>query len=207
MARPRALHTLLLVRCGESLWETEGRLHGHTDLPLSDPGRSLLLVEAARLRWMNGGTVYHPPDEAATETARVLAERFEAKARAIKDLADPDLGLLDGLSLAEFEERFAKRFKQWEDDPIHLAPPEGEELVVARDRILAAVHGIFARPRTRDFAMVLHPLALSFVRAALGRRPAGTVWRMLEGRPRFERYILTADAAERLDAMRAAPSG
>ncbi len=201
MAAKRKLTTLLLVRCGESLWETENRLHGRADLPLSDAGRSLLLVEAARIRWVSGATVYHPSDEAATETARVIAERFEGKARQVEDLAEPDLGLLDGLSLEEFEDRFVKRFKQWEDDPISMTPPEGEDLAVARLRILSAVQHIVERPRTHDFAIVAHPLALAFIRSALAARPPADVWELLEGRPRFERYILPANAGARLTAL------
>jgi broad specificity phosphatase PhoE len=197
---------LLLVRGGESLWEHENRLHGRTDLPMSEPGRSQLLVDITRLRWMSGGTIYHPADESSAETAHLLAERFQGRAKPVADLAEPDLGLLEGLSMEEFAERFPKRFKQWEEDPIHLTPPEGEEMPSARDRILAAVEAILAKPRTAEFAIVLHPVALAMTRAALAMRPAGHLWSLLEGRPRFERYIVPDDGAQRLQSLASAPA-
>lgn len=198
---------MLLVRSGESLWEHENRLHGRTDLPLSEAGRDQLLVDITRLRWVSGGTIYHAPDESATVTARLLADRFEGKTRAVAELAGPDLGLLEGLSMDEFAERFPKRFKQWEEDPIHVAPPEGEELPMARDRILDAVEAILARPRTHDFAIVLHPMALAITRNALAMRPMDRFWELLEGRARFERYIVPHEGIERLRQTDAATTG
>src|SRR6185295_15568243 len=41
--------TLLLVRHGETAWNREGRFQGHTDVPLSDLGRSQARALRARL--------------------------------------------------------------------------------------------------------------------------------------------------------------
>jgi hypothetical protein len=115
---------LHLIRCGETTWEGERRMAGSTDLPLSEPGRQSIVAGIDRLRGVEIGSIYHSPDEAATATAATLAAPIGARTRSSAALADPDLGLLEGLTEQEFSERFPKRFREWQDDPLALAPRE-----------------------------------------------------------------------------------
>ena len=63
-----------LVRSGPSDWIIEGRIRGSTDLPLSDSGREVLVEQAASLADAGLAQVFHPPDEAATESAQIIAQ-------------------------------------------------------------------------------------------------------------------------------------
>ncbi|MHC4306393.1 MAG: phosphoglycerate mutase family protein, partial [Planctomycetota bacterium] len=40
---------LTLIRCGESTWDAEGRLHGRSDLPLSIAGRASVTSDVTAL--------------------------------------------------------------------------------------------------------------------------------------------------------------
>ena len=62
---------LTLIAAGETRWERDGRLLGAADLPLSNAGRASAAADAAELERHQIATIYHPPDEAATETASV----------------------------------------------------------------------------------------------------------------------------------------
>ncbi|MFO0873216.1 MAG: histidine phosphatase family protein [Phycisphaerales bacterium] len=192
-----------LVRAGDSVWQQEHRLQGRADLPLSPQGRAMIMSDVAQ-RHVSAAdrvaTVHHAPDEGAAESAAIVAGALGAKPRPSDDLADPDLGLLGGLTIALFEERFPTRFRQWEDDPLSLVPPEGEPLAAARERVLREVARLARRTRGRALGLVLHPMALGFVRCALAGRPPGDLWRVLDGRPRLERYLLPADAGDRMEA-------
>src|SRR5262245_57074263 len=119
----RSSITLTLIRCGETTWDAQGRVHGSTDLPLSDAGRAAVMAEVQRLGGARSTIIHHPQDEAAADTARMFAMAGE-KLRDVAELADPNLGLLEGLTQQEFAERFRSRSKQWKDDPITLSPPE-----------------------------------------------------------------------------------
>lgn len=190
MATRRPCILLTLVRCGDTDWDTDRRVHGSTDLPLSDDGRSAFAAAAkafpGRPDW-----IHHPPDEAAVDTARLLAEHCGGRGRETPELAEPDLGLLEGLTEAVFAERYPKRYKQWQNDPVTLSPPEGEDLADARVRVLAAVARILRRGKAEEVALVLHPLALGFVRCWLADRRSGDLWTLVRDRPRLERYVLT----------------
>ena len=97
MAGKRHNIVVNLCQCGQTSWDADDRVYGATVLPLSDVGRITALELAQQLRPKMRGTVYHPDDEAAMETARIIARRIGAKIKAVAELADPNLGLLDGL--------------------------------------------------------------------------------------------------------------
>jgi probable phosphoglycerate mutase len=171
MAVKRTAITLCLIQCGETTWQTDGRVRGATDLPLSEAGRAMVMRE---LHWLEGSkaaVVFHPSDEAAAETARLCAQLIGAKTKDIADLSDPNLGLFEGLTLREFEDRFPSRYKQWEDDPMSLAPPEGELVHDAASRLFKAVAKALKRSRGAEVAMVLHWMGLGMMRAWLADRP------------------------------------
>ena len=87
--------TFWLARCGESIWVNEDRLRGITDLPLSDTGRAMTIEVSRRIdKTRDVSVVIHPPDEAATETAKILSNVLECKTKAIEGLGDPVRGKL-----------------------------------------------------------------------------------------------------------------
>ncbi len=189
---------LNVIRCGETTWNAEGRLHGRSDLPLSISGRTSVSADAASIEGGRTGTVFHPPDDAAAETAQIVARRVGAKTKSVDELADPDLGVLEGMSEQAFAERFPKRYKQWQEDPLSLSPPEGEDVAEARARVLKAAARLLRRARSQEVGVVLHPLGLGFLRCWLADRPPSEVWAMTRVRPRIERYLVSAGMIDRL---------
>ena len=198
MASKRSFITLSLIRCGETTWEGEGRLLGASNLPLADVGRTAVTADATRLVGPRLGTIHHPPDEAATETAKIFARAVKARTKALAELADANLGLLEGLLQREFADRHAKRYRQWEDDPLSLIPPEGEPIAEARARLFLAVSRLLKRSRAGEVAVVLHPIALGLLRCWLADRPPSHLWPMLEDSRRVERYTVAMSLIDRL---------
>lgn len=190
---------LSLIRCGETTWEAENRLHGVADLPLSAEGRASISAAVVTLPPKCFGVVYHPPAEAAADTAHIVAEAIGAKTKVVNEFAEPDLGLIDGLTETGFAERFPKRHKQWQEDPLSLLPPEGEAFGDARARIFSACAKILRRNRGDRAALVLRPLALGFVRCWLADRPASELWVSLDDRPQIEQYLVAQELIESLE--------
>ncbi len=188
---------LTVIRSGETTWEAENRLRGATDLPLSEPGRVQARAMAALMR-PGIEVIAHPSDEAATETAAILAAAIGARARAVEDMADPHLGLLEGLTFDAFSERYPSRQRQWAEDVLSVSPPEGEEIQAARGRIFRAIAGFLRRSKTEETAIVLHPIALGLLRCYFAQRPASNLWRVLAQGPQIERYLLSREAVAKL---------
>ncbi len=186
---------LTLIQCGATPWDAAGRLHGRCDLPLSIDGRAEITRDVAQLSGRRLPIIHHASDDAAAETAQIAARVTGARTKSIAELADADLGVLDGMTKREFAERFPKRYKQWEGDPLSLSPPDGEDVAEARARVLAACSRLLRRPRGEEVAVVLHPLGLGFLRCWLAERAPSDLWALLEGRPTVERYVLAPEMA------------
>lgn len=185
---------LWLFRPAETAWDEAQRLRGATDLPASEESLADLRVRVAGMA-EGPEALYHPPDEAASESARVVASRFACALRSDRGLADPDFGLLEGLSLAEFERRFESRHAEWVGSPLTMVPPEGEPLADARARVLDALAAILDRHAGGRIGLVLHPVALAMVRDALARGDGTRLWDRVEGRAWSTRHVLPEDAA------------
>lgn len=188
-------HTSLwLFRPAETAWDDAQRLRGSTDLPAKEESLAELRQRVARLS-EGPELLYHPPDEAATESARVIASRFACTVRAHADLEEPDFGLLEGLSISEFERRFESRHAEWVASPLTVIPPEGEPMSDAQSRIVEAFGGILAANAGRRVGIVLHPVALAMVRDRLARGDGSRLWDRVEGRAWCTQYALPPGAA------------
>lgn len=194
----RSSITLTVIRCGETAWDAQGRIHGATDLPLSDAGRAAVMAEAARTGGTRAAFIHHAPDEAATDTARMCAMRGE-KLRSAPELADPNLGLLEGLTEQEFAERFRSRHMQWKEDPYSLAAPEGEDMAAAADRLFHGIARIIRKSRGDEVAIVLHDLGLRMLRCWIADRPLSAMREMQDG-PMIERIVVPLTALDALES-------
>lgn len=189
---------LWLFRCCATAWNDAERLRGTTDLPALESEVAAMRELAARMP-EGPEVLYHPPDEAAAETAQVVAARFACRVRGLPDLGEPDLGLLEGLAMHDFEKRFESRHAEWMASPLTVEPPEGEPLAQARIRILEALAEVLARHRrSMRVGVVLHPIALAMVRDTLARGDGSRLWERVEGRAPWTVHALAPGAARLL---------
>jgi broad specificity phosphatase PhoE len=92
---------LLLVRHGETDWNAEGRLQGHTDRPLSDYGRRQARRLAEELEGEELEAIYSSDLARAHETAEIVGERLGLPVALEPDLREKDWGTWEGLSAVE----------------------------------------------------------------------------------------------------------
>ena len=64
---------LILVRHGETLWNRENRIQGHTDVELSDDGRMQVKKLALSMEKDKIDAIYSSPLKRAYDTARAIA--------------------------------------------------------------------------------------------------------------------------------------
>lgn len=188
------------IECGPTSWSETGRIQGATDLPLSEAGLKKVEAAAKWIDLIHAGTVYHPADDAATATAAAVARRLNARTKAVPELGDPHLGLLEGLTEQDFEERFPSRHRQWESDPLSLSPPEGEPMIEAADRLFKAVAKILKRARGEEVAIVLHALGVGLMRCWLAQRPMSDLRTISQQRPAIERYAFPIEMIEAMES-------
>jgi broad specificity phosphatase PhoE len=201
VAAKRETIVICLIRCGETDWDTQHRLVGGADLPLSTAGRASVDEATKLVKVDQLSTIYHPTDEAAKETASIYAKALHAKTRSMEELADPNLGLLQGLTVQDFAERYPKRYTQWQEDILTLSPPEGEDLLEARARLFAAISQALKRSRGDEIGLVLHTLGIGLMRCWLADRPSSAIWSLIDKRPSVERYVFGVNMLSWLEAI------
>ena len=93
--------TLLLVRHGETDWNAEGRLQGHTDRPLSDYGRRQARRLAEELEGEELEAIYSSDLARARETAEIVGEWLGLPTLLDPDLREKDWGTWEGWDAVE----------------------------------------------------------------------------------------------------------
>jgi broad specificity phosphatase PhoE len=131
---------LLLVRHGETDWNAEGRLQGHTDRPLSDYGRAQARRLADDLEGEELEAIYASDLARARETAEIAGERLGLSVVLDPDLREKDWGNWEGLTAVE-------------RDRVEFA---GESTEAHQERMLRALHRIAERHPGGRVLVVTH---------------------------------------------------
>jgi broad specificity phosphatase PhoE len=142
--------TLLLVRHGETDWNAEGRLQGHTDRPLNDYGRRQARTLADELAGEQIAAVYASDLARARETAEILGSRLGLDVVLDPDLREKDWGSWEGLTAVE-------------RDRVEFV---GETTEQHQARMLAALRRIAERHPRKRVLVVTHGGSLRRVQAA-----------------------------------------
>ena len=97
---------ILLVRHGETDWNRDRRVQGHTDIPLNDEGRRQARALAAELDGEIVDTTYSSDLLRARETAEILCVERGTQLVTLAALREKHFGTWEGLTDTEVLERF-----------------------------------------------------------------------------------------------------
>ena len=143
--------TLLLVRHGETDWNADGRLQGHTDRPLNEYGRRQARELASRLAGEGADALYASDLARARETAEIVGVELGLPVVLDADLRERNWGTWEGLTPSE---RDAVEF-------------EGESHEEHRERIMRAVRRIAERHPGQRVVVVTHGGSMRRIQAAV----------------------------------------
>ena len=141
----------MFVRHGETDWNAEGRLQGHTDRPLNAYGREQAKALAARLAGEDVAAIYASDLARARETAEIVGERLGLPVVVDADLREKNWGTWEGLTS---EERLR----------VELA---GESTAEHRERTVRAVERIVERHPGQRVVVVTHGGSMRRIQSAV----------------------------------------
>ena len=95
--------TLCLIRHGETAWNAEKRLQGHTDIPLNSHGVSQArqMAQALKKTGLAFDVLYSSDLKRAADTANAIEELFGIQASIDDALRERHFGALQGLAISE----------------------------------------------------------------------------------------------------------
>ncbi len=166
-----ALHItrILAVRHGETPWNKDTRIQGHTDIPLSETGRWQAERLAQALRDEPIAAFYASDLGRAVETAQVSARHHGKPVTSHRGLRERAFGRFEGLTWAEIETHHPQDALAWRKRVPDFAPPGGESLLQLRERVVAAVDEIAARHPGELLMLVAHGGVLDILYRAATR--------------------------------------
>jgi len=160
--------TILLARHGETDWNVQRRVQGHSDTPLNDTGRSQARALADELADDRLDAVYSSDLVRAHETARIVAEPRGLGVTAIRDLRERHFGTWEGLTDDEIHARYpqVREGASWGD-----AETQDE----MAERVLGALHRIAETHPGQHVLVVSHGGPLRRVLSECGLDAGGRI--------------------------------
>lgn len=161
--------SLILIRHGETVWNTERRMQGHRDSPLTERGLWQARQLGLRLKDMGFGTLYSSDLPRAARTAGEIAAVTGHDIISDGRLRERHFGVFEGLTQAEMREREPGAYERFMSRDPHYAVPGGESPHDFYTRCLVVLEDLARRHRDETIAVVTHGLVLdSAWRAAHG---------------------------------------
>ncbi len=168
---------LIVVRHGETEWNTQGREMGQLDSLLTAQGVRQAHAIARRLSRIPFGVLYSSDLGRAITTAEIIGKCCGKKVRIDPGLRERHMGIFQGLTVEEMRERFPEERQKYESIGFEYVIPGGES---ARQRLERSVHILTAiaerHPAETVVAVTHGGFLMGFFESVLGI-PPGNGWR------------------------------
>ena len=151
---------ILLIRHGETDWNTEKRLQGHLDIPLNAEGQRQAQALGRRLAELALDAVFSSDLQRARQTAEPVATAHGLEVQIDSALRERCYGGMEGLSPHEIAQRFPQAYAALKAREPDVRYPPGanvaETLNEFATRAIGALQRILANVRYRRIAIVSH---------------------------------------------------
>ncbi len=181
---------IYIVRHGETMWNAEGRIQGHTDVELTERGKEQARATARRLEGIHFDMAYSSDMSRSRETALIILGERETTLHSVPELREYNKGVFEGLTPEEYRRRYPDLYQASLVNDPDFAPPGGETIRqcqarlsgftgMLKDRhleedVLIVGHGgslrsgivaLLGLPLEANWKFVMHNCALSVIRA------------------------------------------
>ena len=147
---------IILVRHGETDWNTEQVFRGRIDIPLNQVGLAQAEAVGRSLKGRDIDALYSSPLKRAFETAHMLAKDSNLEVVSEEGFIDINFGLWQGISHQKVKEDFKDLYARWIREPHKVAFPEGESLEEVKTRAQKALNTIIKNNPGRTVTIVSH---------------------------------------------------
>lgn len=164
-----AVTRLIAVRHGETAWNTQSRIQGHTDIPLNETG----LWQAERVGQAVAQEAVHAIYSSDLQRARLTALAIGRSAglpvQLEEGLRERHFGELEGLTHEEIHARWPDQARRWKQRDPSYGPLGGETLRDFHARCVGQLTRLAQRHLGQTIVVVAHGGVLDcFYRAANG---------------------------------------
>ncbi len=149
--------TLLLIRHGESMANTEKRFAGHLDAPLSATGQAQAAITAEYIRsHYTVDAVYASDLLRAFDTGKAVADRLGLPITPDTALREIFAGDWEGATFDDLQQHFPASYGVWLSDIGNAVCDHGESVAQLQQRFIAALHRIAEKHDGKTVVVATH---------------------------------------------------
>ncbi len=167
----------VMIRPGATDFDDQGRITGTLDLPLNAAGADQVSRAAAEIASLKIRCVYTSPCQSAQQTSQLIGMQLGVKVKELAKLANLNHGLWHGKLIEEVRQRQPKVYRQWQDNPASICPPEGEGIGAVLERVESAFGKLLKRHKNEAIAVVCPEPLASVAIGWLRNVPVGDIWK------------------------------
>jgi alpha-ribazole phosphatase len=167
---------LLIVRHGQTDWNTARRFQGQRDIPLNPTGQRQAAAVAERLAGETIQAIYASDLQRAQATALAIATRHTCPVTAEPRLREVDFGEWEGLTYTEIAASYPVGLAAWERNILENAPPGGESVNQLARRVQAVLDDLLGAPAGETLLLVSHGGPLQVLICLLLGLPPEKYW-------------------------------
>jgi probable phosphoglycerate mutase len=120
--------TLLVIRHGETVWNSEQRFQGHGDSALTEAGRNQVIALGRRMQEINFDTLISSDLGRTRETASIISGFTGHPVGLDSRLRERNYGIFEGLTVPEIKARHSAVYDRFNTDDPDFILPGGESL-------------------------------------------------------------------------------
>ena len=193
---------ILIIRHGQTAWNTQKRLQGHSDIPLNENGRLQAVTLAEILRDEPLDAIFSSDLQRAYQTAYEIAKIHNLPVHQDRSFRERCYGICEGMKDGEIREAYPESYKAWyAADPDHFFP-DGERKTESprqfHHRAVNAIREAATRSPGKKIAIVTHFGVIETAYRTAQNIPLGTHCRMPVLNTSINRFRWTGGTLELL---------
>lgn len=172
---PRPTSTrICIIRHGETDWNVEKRIQGHTDVPLNETGRAQALAMAFNAAHQRFAAIYSSDLVRAVETAQALAQREDQEVKLLPQLRERHYGLFQGITAEQGAALHPAAYAHYVARDPDYDFETGESLRRFAERVADGIDWLVRHYSGQTIAAVSHSGVLDVVYRRATGRPLST---------------------------------
>ena len=147
---------IILIRHGETEWNSEQRMQGHSDSDLSAVGRGQIEALGEWMKKVSFDHIYSSDSLRARYTAEAITQYSGHTLQFDQRIREKNLGVFEGLTSTEAKERHPEVYRLFKTAGANYVIDEGESTQQLLERALEFIEEIRLRHPQERVVMVTH---------------------------------------------------
>ena len=153
------------IRHGQTEWNTEKKLQGHLNSPLTEEGIEQTKLLYEKIRYIDFNKIYTSPQGRAIHTAKILKGKKDIPIFELEEIMEMGFGNIEGLEKEKFKEKHPKSFMNLWTDAVKYDPSDfgGESFIEVEKRAIKGLKKLVRENISGDIIVVSHGMVLKVI--------------------------------------------